>query len=546
MAFDLGQAAGGFTAQWDVLSRAQREQELVTIKREQADREKAEYDRVQDRRKAISEFAEVSSQPVAGYASSTDFTQLRKEYGSMPLRNDEDGTMTAYGQAVVNAVQNGSGIGFKPDDQHKAEFEAIKAMINQPKSGISNPAEAALENPFAGAKVVGSRLVGANFNPNTAESPDDRKMYLQDWKTKYLNYAKHSDDINDVLKADKIVKDKEFDRNADAFMNVRKNIVLGNTAGAIENLNQLMPSIAPGAHPIAKLELGKNGSIAGAWDSKGKAIPIDLEAATQVFASNDLKTLVDLQYKGREVGAKELSARADMVKGNAAMVEATAKKPYYEENANSLRDDRMSKIDERSSKRFIEERDTALGIPKDQTKLLPKEKEAIAAIAPVADDLWQTSRANGLKLTGSQAVNIAKGLNGIPQKDSKGKPVLDKDGNQVIQKTFGKTITDTTPDGMVEVRDLKSDRVVGYVPRGSNEEAAWQSRKNAANNSPTPSAKVETPAPAPVTEAPAKGLKVDDAKYIRSKNNKGGYTYTASARGLTKAQYQQIDEDKNK
>jgi hypothetical protein len=54
--------------------------------------------------------------------------------------------------------------------------------------------------------------------------------------------------------------------------------------------------------------------------------------------------------------------------------------------------------------------------------------------------------------------------------------------------------------------------------------------------------KPETPAAAKPAAAPAGLATEDKTKYIRSKNVRGDYTYTASPRGLTKAEYKAMDE----
>jgi hypothetical protein len=249
----------------------------------------------------------------------------------------------------------------------------------------------------------------------------------------------------------------------------------------------------------------------------------------------------ELGLKTREVGAKEVTAGAEVMKAGAYQTDANTKAAIAPStianniaNTDSLIDKRKADVDSREATKYESQKVFALGI-KDPSQMGPKEKERYATLSPIADTLWQSSRDSGLKMTGSQAVDIAQGLSGKPVLDNKKKPVLDSSGSPLLEKTYSRALSSNTPDGMMEIRDISSKRLVAYLPMSPKDRAEFDAKSNPNPQASEPKAGIRAPTTA-----------VDNQKYLRSKNNRGGYDYVPSPRGLTKAQYKEADTQKTK
>lgn len=528
MSFDLGQALGGAVKQYNEMTDQEMVNRKLKIEEAKAKRDADEAVRQDEKRAAIGVLGEIAHQPVGGYASSTSIEQLQKQYPDQPVA--QDGKLTQFGTALANSIQNGNGVAFKPSDKSLIEqISQFSQSSSQPQPGIADPSQPAPSNPFAGMKVQGSRMVSANFNPDATQSVDDRKMWLQDYKKALVNVAKFSDNAEDILKVDKMVRSKEFDQNSNHFWDVKRAMAIGDDKAALAPLNDLMSSIMPGTK-VGGLVRDKNGQLAGVRDANGKDIPVNMNELTSLFATDDPMKIIEIGFKNREVGAKEVAAGAEATKAGAYMLDANTKaneSPSRIANntaqTDSLIDDRKAKRDKADADSYEKQKVFSMGI-KDPSAMSKSEKDRYGMISPIADTLWQTSRDSGLKMTGSQAVDIAEGLSGRVDKKTK---AIDP---STIK--YGAFVDDKTPDGMVTIKDIKSGQVKGYLPKPPSQSQA-PTNTGTESSSPTPGIRAPTAA-------------VDNQKFLRSKNNRGGYDYVPSPRGLTKAQYAEADAQRTK
>jgi hypothetical protein len=525
MSFDLGQALGGAVKQWNEMTDQEMVNRKLKIEEAKAKRDSDEALRLDEKRAGISKFAEIQHDSVAGYASSTSVEQLQKQYPDQPLQ--QDGQLTPFGSALANAVQNGSGFTVKPTDKDLLKQISEYGQSLTAKQGIQDPGQPAPVNPFDGMTMHGSRVVNKNFNPNAAPSPDDQKMYINDYKKALINVYKFSENPEDIIKVDKMMRDKRFEENAGNFLDAKRSLAMGDDKGALGPINNLMSSIMPGVQ-VGAFVRDKNNQLAGVTDVNGKAIPVDMKELSNLFSSNNLMQINELGLKTREVDAKVVTAGAEVMKAGAYQTDANTKAAIAPStianniaNTDSLVDKRKADVDAREATNFEKQKVFAMGI-KDPSQMGPKERDRYTALSPIADTLWQSSRDSGMKMTGSQAVDIAEGLSGMVDKKTK---AIDP---STIK--YGAYVDDKTPDGMVSIKDMKTGQVKGYLPRPAGQGTAPAS---------------EAPAPTPGIKSPA-ATTTDTTKYLRSKNNRGGYSYTPSPRGLTKAQYAEADAQRAK
>ena len=561
---DLGQVAGGAVKQYNEMTDQEMVNRRVKIEEQRAKREEDEAKRVNEKRAAISALGEVAHQPVGGYASSTSIEQLQKQNPNQPIINDEDGQLTPFGTSIMASVTSGSGFSYKPEDQAVIDSLGAYAKSASTPKGVTAPGEAPPSNPLANIKIMGSRVVNSNYNPDAAQSTDDRKMWLKDYKNALINVAKFSDNADDILRVDKMVRAKEFDDHANQFWDIKRDMALGNDKGAVEKLNSLMPDLMPGVQ-VGSLVRDKDGQLVGVNDKSGKQLPVNMQELSNLFASDDPMKVIELGYKGRDTRSREVTAQAEVIKAGAWATDAKTKQEenpskiaYNEAHTANLTADTKSKIDERQAKKEDRETNTfntqvyrSLGLPKDPKDWSTQQHDSANTIIPVAESLWDYNKSQGKNVTGSQAADAANGLRGDLPVDKNGKKI--KDGQRVPRY---QGYPDPENKDRAIIKDINTGRFIMYapIPAGSQQNSA----------TPVDSAPAKAPAKSGITPqkpsalsntTPASGI--DNTRYMRSKisrtsgidrynTNSDGYNYTPSGRGLTKAQWAESDAQKTK
>lgn len=100
-------------------------------------------------------------------------------------------------------------------------------------------------------------------------------------------------------------------------------------------------------------------------------------------------------------------------------------------------------------------------------------------------------------------------------------------------KDYAASIKSFTDAGLsLPAATIRADELYGRLAPTGDEDAALAALNDKKGGKAKVDAELTPPAPAL------------EQKFIREKNNRGGYTYTASPRGLTRAQYAEIDRNK--